>query len=84
MIAQTLKELKALDDEELLKLHDRVAKNTQVGVGYYLEELRARQLARYTRRLDRLTIGIFIMTAVVTIATLLNLLIVFVSFSASQ
>ncbi len=38
-----IEELRKLPDDELIKLHDSAAKNTVVGVNYYLEELKRRE-----------------------------------------
>lgn len=35
----TIRELRALSKDDLIERHDRLARNTQVGTGHYLQEL---------------------------------------------
>ena len=74
-MAISVKELKELTEAELIVRHDKAGQSTQVGVNYYLDELRSRQMATYANRMDRLTRGIFWMTLVVTLATCINVVI---------
>lgn len=78
-LAKTLTELEKMTDEELKDGHYQAAQNTVVGVNYHLEELRVREMAGYARRMDLLTKCIGGMTLVVTVATILNLLLFFLS-----
>jgi hypothetical protein len=71
-MSRSIAELRATSDEKLIEEHDSKAPNTVVGVDYYLQELRRRDAARQGDRMERLTIAIAAMTAVVTIATLVN------------
>lgn len=75
-MAHTLKELRALNDDRLIEEHDRAAKNTFVGVDYFLHELERRDRDRHdqgmlevTRTMKRLTWMITALTAVNVIAT---------------
>jgi len=54
-MAPTLKQLRAMSDQELEELHDRAATHTEVGTQWYIDEVRSRELARQTQTLVRLT-----------------------------
>ena len=80
--ALTLRDLKALTDEELIERHDKDAKNTVVGVDYYLEELRYREQSRIaqaikdmTGHIRLMTFVIVVMTAVILVMTAVNIVI---------
>lgn len=61
----SIKELRAMSDEELIKEHDKKAENTSVGTQYYIDELDRRSrdrsqkesynLSNSTQRLARKT-----------------------------
>jgi len=70
--AKTITELRALSDEQLIEQHDQLAKNTVVGISYYLSELERRQVERQGRLMLRLT-------WVVTVLTVINVAAVVVS-----
>ena len=72
-MSRSIAELRRTSDEQLTEEHDRIAKNTVVGVDYYLNELRRRESARREKVMVGLTIVIAAMTLVVTIATVINL-----------
>ena len=71
-IAHSIEELKKLSDAELIRKHDKEARNTVVGTQYYVDEIRYRQHARLTCVMLRLTVAIFVLTGIVTVATLYN------------
>lgn len=72
----SIAQLRDMSDDELIRAHDRLAKNTQgVGVNYYLAELARRDSARQQLTMIRLTWAIVGMTLVVTIATIVNLIV---------
>jgi hypothetical protein len=72
----SIEDLRDMSDDELIRAHDRLAKNTQaVGVNYYLEELARRRSDRQQTTMIRLTWAIAAMTLVVTIATIVNLMV---------
>ena len=48
-MSEAYKDLKKLSREELIKKHDAAAEHTQVGVNYYLAELRHRELLETLR-----------------------------------
>lgn len=72
-MASSMKELRALTDDELIKQHDRLAANTAIGVNYYLNELRARQQSKINEEMRSLTKRIYWLTVIVTFATIINL-----------
>ncbi|MBK5211155.1 MAG: hypothetical protein JJE36_02405 [Coriobacteriia bacterium] len=72
-MSASIQELRKMTDEELICAHDECAKNTSVGVSYYLDELQRRSIERSNRLMNRSTIAIVIMTAVILIATVFNM-----------
>lgn len=52
----SIKELRELTNEELIKEHDNKAKNTVVGTQYYIDELDRRSRDRNERAMLKLTI----------------------------
>ena len=73
--ALSLKDLQNLTDDELVKRHDEQAETTVVGTQYYQDELNRRSLDRQTKAMLRFTKWIVAMTAVVTLATVVNVTI---------
>lgn len=78
-MSETVAKLRQLSDDELVRLHDAHAKNTVVGTAHYLGELERRHQQRatdamlgYTRQITRLTV-------VITIATVVNLILIAVT-----
>ena len=55
MIARTWAELKNLSEDELIAEHDDLAGHTDVGLNFYLEELRYRHHARVASKLEGFT-----------------------------
>ncbi len=72
-MAKTLSELKKLSDDEIIELHDTASTHTQVGINYFLEELRGRENAKIAIKVANLTFWIFLLTIIVTLTTLVNL-----------
>ena len=77
MKERTWTNLQKLSDDELVAEHDELARNTQVGTQYYLDELRYRrqehvasQVGKLTKKLYCLTVVVTVLTAVVTAATI--------------
>jgi len=67
----SIRDLRALSDEELISRHDAEAKQTVVGTQYYLDELHRRQqewhtavMVKYTKYILWLTIIVGFLTAV--------------------
>jgi hypothetical protein len=57
-MAHELEELRALSDDELVAMHDENAKNTVVGIDYYLNELQRRELSRQAKASYRFSTAI--------------------------
>lgn len=72
MKAFSIKELRKISKKELIKKHDDKAKNTIVGINYFLDELHRRNLENHTKSMRY-------MTVVITATTILNLLILAIS-----
>ncbi|MDP9357182.1 MAG: hypothetical protein M3R02_18230 [Chloroflexota bacterium] len=58
-----------MSDEQLVAAHDRLAKDTVLGISYFLDELRRRAADRQTQRMVELTMAIERLTRVVTLLT---------------
>lgn len=71
----TYRELRKISDEELIDQHDKESKCTVVGTNYYLEELARRGSQRVNDSMLRCTKWITAMTAVMLLATVVNVLI---------
>ena len=78
MIARTWAELKNLSEDELIAEHDDLAGHTDVGLNFYLEELRYRHHARVASKLEGFTKWILWLTVVVTLATVVNVAVAIV------
>lgn len=74
-MSESIAELKTLTDDDLIRLHDRVANVTVVGTAHYLDELRARQNARLSASVERMTKYILWLTIFVAVATFFQLVI---------
>lgn len=75
----TLKELKALSDEELIRQHDVHAGHTAYGVRHYIDELRYREQTRISQSIERLTKRIWWLTFAIFALTVINVLLIVVS-----
>ena len=71
-MSETVEQLRALPDDELVRKHDHQAKSTIVDTRHYLDELNRRYQNRQTDSMLQFTKWITFMTVVVTIATLVN------------
>jgi hypothetical protein len=63
-MAHKLHDLRALSDDELVAAHDRLADNTFVGIDYYLDELKRRELSRQAKASYRLSVVSGVLAAV--------------------
>ena len=61
-MVESLRELRDLSDDELIRRYDAAAPHTGVGTAHYLDEFRHREIARQTRTLVMLTVFIAILT----------------------
>lgn len=68
-------ELKNKSDDEIIKLYDKIAQQTSVGLNYYTAELERRSNNRKDETMIKCTKWITFMTFIMTIATLVNLYI---------
>jgi hypothetical protein len=71
----TLAELRGISDEELVARHDQVATHLDPSVNYYLAELARRDQDRQTQAMLGYTRWITVMTAVMTVATIVNVIV---------
>ena len=71
-MAETIAELRALSDKEFIKRHDQHAPSVQVATKHYLDELHRRDQRRVSETILKLTRWITAMTAVITVATIIN------------
>lgn len=74
-MSRSYKELQKVSDEELIKEYDEQAKYTAVGINYYADELSRREIEKSNRIMVNCTIAITVMTAVMLIATIVNVFI---------
>jgi hypothetical protein len=93
LVAFSLRDLRAMSDEELVKYHDKVAQNTTTSLDYYREELVRRENTRqneYTTRMTeemrnmtsamlRATKVMAWLTVFITLLTIANLILVGIS-----
>jgi hypothetical protein len=64
--AESLRQLRQLSDDELIRKHDAVAQRTEVGIAYYLDALKRREGNRVAQRVYWLTCVLVALTAVIT------------------
>jgi len=83
MMAETVAELRALSDEELVTRHDQQALRTAVGTNHYLDELARRGQERQNDRMLEYTLSIERLTRVVTIATIVNVVAAIIATTVS-
>ena len=75
-MSETISQLRSISDEELIRLHDYKAQSTEVGTNHYLTELHRRDQNRATDAMLRYTKQLTWMTIVITIATIINTILV--------
>ncbi len=64
-------QLRQMTDAEIVERYNGAARNTQVGTGFWLQEMSRRQTDRQTRAMLLLTIAIAAFTVVSTICTII-------------
>ena len=81
-MARKWQDIRSLTDEALIAAHDRESATTVVGIQYYMDELRYRNQSRIVEdqsriaaRVEKLKLCILWLTAIVTIATLANIVV---------
>jgi hypothetical protein len=72
-MAESIAQLRALSDSELMQKHDDLAVSTQVGINHYLQELYRRDQNRVADAMLRYTRWLTAMTAIMTAMTVINL-----------
>jgi hypothetical protein len=78
-MAKAWRNLHEKTDDELIREYDQQAEQTQIGLGYYLDELSRRENRRQTDEMLRLTNTITHLTRVITGLTVVNTFLVIVS-----
>lgn len=68
--ALNINRLRESTDQQLIEAHDTLATTTIVGVDYYLDELRRRDVERAMRSSHRLAVASFVLAATNLIAAL--------------
>lgn len=71
-----LDELRKLSAQDVIERYDSLAPNTRVGTDFWIAELNRRYLERKTNTMVTLTKWIMGFTAIVTIATLVNVAVI--------
>lgn len=74
-LSYSYEQLCQMEDNELIKQHDEKAEFTVVGINYFLEELARRDAQRVNNSMLKCTKWITIMTAVMLLATLVNVIL---------
>ena len=74
-MSHILRDLKALSNDDLTKLHDAKADGTAVGVDYYLNEIHRRQTAAVMRTSQRLAMAATTLAAVGATAGIVSLFV---------
>ena len=74
-MAETYEELRKLSDDELIKRYDDRSRNVDLRFTYFLDELHRRRQERHTNQLKMMTWAITGMTVVITIATIVNVVV---------
>ena len=74
-MSYSIRELRAVSDDDLIEKHDAQAKNTSVGVDYYLEELNRRSRERATDASNKLAARSFWLSVVSSITSVAALVV---------
>lgn len=74
-MAFSIEQLRGQSDADLIHLHDEAAKHTAVGVSYYLDELRRREMAAAMRSSHRLAQAAVMLSAVNTIVAAIAIVV---------
>ena len=84
-MAETVAELRAMSENELIKNHDAHARSVQVGTNHYLRELHRRDQMHLSKQMLRYTRSMTWMTVIITVATLMNVgIFLFNAFAAAK
>ncbi len=71
-MSETIAQLRAMTDEDLIERHDHLAETTTVGTGHYLDELRRRDAARSEKQMIAMTEQVRLLTWAIAALTALN------------
>jgi hypothetical protein len=74
-MSEKIADLRALTDDEIISRHDVIARNTSVGVNFYLDELRRREQARAIAASNRLARAAFWLTVANTALALVAIIV---------
>lgn len=74
-MSDTIAQLRARSDDELIAAHDQLAKHTSVGTQHYEDELARRENARSASRVEALTETMKRLTVVITVLTAMNVVL---------
>lgn len=78
-MSHTYKELRGMRRDKLIEEHDNQAKSAQPSVSYYLEEIYRRDQEESTNSMLCFTRRIYWLTVIITVATMINILIFFLT-----
>ena len=68
-------ELRALSTDELVRIYDGTAQNTEVGLGFLREEIARRENEKQTNAISRMTEQMRNMTIAITALTVINVIL---------
>jgi CHASE3 domain sensor protein len=67
----SIAQLRAMSDAELIATHDALARNTSVGINYYLDEIERRERERAAKESQKLARAAFVVSIVGTILSVI-------------
>lgn len=76
-MAESYAKLRNMSLEKLIEEHDKAAPSQDMGVNHYLQEIARRDQDKQTKALLRYTWWIIAMTAVMTVATMVNVFLLY-------
>ncbi len=74
-MAQSYEDLRRFSKEEVVELYNRAAPNVQLGLAFYRDELAHREVEEQNQRIIKMTRGIWVMTLVITVTTIVNVVL---------
>jgi len=74
-VAQSYEDLRRFSKEEVVELYNRAAPNVQLGLAFYRDELAHREVEEQNQRIIKMTRGIWVMTLVITVTTIVNVVL---------
>ncbi len=73
----TYRELRELSDDKVVDMYDAEAERVGISLNFLRDELLRREQANQAATIVKLTRWIFLMTGVVTVATVINVIVAF-------